>query len=90
MARRGKVWRGFGRLDLASALVHSSNTYFAQLGVALGPERFGRAVDAARLRDPAVLLAAASVSLEPPEGAGRTACGRRNSRRSRSGRARCS
>lgn len=68
MARRGKVWRGFGRLDLASALVHSSNTYFAQLGVALGPERFGRAVDAARLRDPAVLLAAASVSLESAGG----------------------
>lgn len=68
MASRGKVWRGFGRLDLASALVHSSNTYFAQLGVALGPERFGRAVDAARLRDPAVLLAAASVSLESAGG----------------------
>lgn len=68
MARRGKVWRGFGRLDLASALVHSSNTYFAQLGVALGPERFGRAVDAARLRDPAVLLAATSVSLESAGG----------------------
>ena len=68
MARRGKVWRGFGRLDLASALVHSSNTYFAQLGVALGPERFGRAVDAARLRDSAVLLAAASVSLESAGG----------------------
>ena len=68
MARRGKVWRGFGRLDLASALVHSSNTYFAQLGVALGPERFGRAVDAARLRDPTVLLAAASVSLESAGG----------------------
>lgn len=68
MARRGKVWRGFGRLDLASALVHSSNTYFAQLGVTLGPERFGRAVDAARLRDPAVLLAAASVSLESAGG----------------------
>lgn len=68
MARRGKVWRGFGRLDLASAFVHSSNTYFAQLGVALGPERFGRAVDAARLRDSAVLLAAASVSLESAGG----------------------
>lgn len=68
MARRGKVWKGFGRLDLASALVHSSNTYFAQLGVALGPERFGRAVDAARLRDSAVLLAAASVSLESAGG----------------------
>lgn len=68
MARRGKVWKGFGRLDLASALVHSSNTYFAQLGVALGPERFGRAVDAARLRDPAVLFAAASVSLESAGG----------------------
>lgn len=68
MARRGKVWRGFGRLGLASALVHSSNTYFAQLGVALGPAAFGRAVLAARLREGAAVLSGAGISLESAGG----------------------
>lgn len=62
-AREGRRWRGFGRLDLARAFVRSSNTYFAQLGVAMGPAAFGRAVAAARLRDDAVVLAAANLSL---------------------------
>ncbi|HIE50545.1 MAG TPA: penicillin-binding protein 2 [Armatimonadetes bacterium] len=35
-AREGKVWPGQGRIDLPTALRRSANTYFAQLGVALG------------------------------------------------------
>ena len=54
--RAGRVWRGFGRMGLGEALAHSSNVYFAQLGVELGPERFEKAVQAMRLRDPATVL----------------------------------
>lgn len=35
--RNGAVWPGFGRIGLDRALAKSSNVYFAQLGVRLGP-----------------------------------------------------
>ena len=63
-ARAGRRWKGFGRIGMGEALLHSSNTYFAQLGVALGPARFDAAVAAARLRDPLRVLAASSVTLD--------------------------
>ena len=62
-ARRRKSWKGFGRIGMSEAVVHSANTYFAQLGYALGPERFDAAVAAARLRDSSTVLAANTVSL---------------------------
>lgn len=37
-ARRGRVWPGYGRLDMGAAMAVSSNGYFAQLGVAIGAE----------------------------------------------------
>ena len=67
-ARAGRRWKGFGRIGMAEALAHSSNTYFAQLGVALGPEAFGAAVEAAKLRDPVSVLSASSLSLEATGG----------------------
>ena len=67
-AREGKRWKGFGRIGMGEALAHSSNTYFAQLGVALGPEAFGAAVEAAKLRDPVSVLSASSLSLEATGG----------------------
>lgn len=63
-ARRGKVWKGFGKIRMSDALMHSSNTYFAQLGAALGPSCFAKAVEAARLRDPVVVLASSVASLD--------------------------
>lgn len=36
--RAGRTWSGHGPLNLSEALVRSSNTYFAQLGVQLGAE----------------------------------------------------
>ncbi|HMP75284.1 MAG TPA: penicillin-binding transpeptidase domain-containing protein [Kiritimatiellia bacterium] len=36
--RGGRAWGGYGRIGLGRALAKSSNTYFAQLGVQLGPE----------------------------------------------------
>ncbi len=53
-AKRGKRWRGQGKIDLTRALVKSSNAYFAHLGVVVGDsmlhtiaEKFGfnRAVE---------------------------------------------
>jgi penicillin-binding protein A len=35
-AENGRVWRGHGKLDLTTALVKSSNVYFARLGVTVG------------------------------------------------------
>ena len=35
-ARTGRVWGGHGKLDLTTALVKSSNAYFARLGVTVG------------------------------------------------------
>ncbi len=66
--RAGRRWKGFGKIGMAEALAHSSNTYFAQLGVMLGPERFGMAVAAAKLRDPVTVLAASSVSMDAAGG----------------------
>ncbi|MGN0851889.1 MAG: penicillin-binding transpeptidase domain-containing protein [Kiritimatiellia bacterium] len=66
-ARTGRRWAGFGRLDMAAALAHSSNVYFAQLGVAMGPEIFAAGVARSRLRDAVTVLAARSVSLEAAE-----------------------
>ena len=61
--RQKKTWKGFGRIGMDEAMVHSANTYFAQLGYALGPERFDDAVAAARLRDPATVLPADTILL---------------------------
>lgn len=66
--RRGRVWKGFGRIGMATALMHSSNTYFAQLGVKLGPEAFGRVVSRARLRESVTVLPSEDVSLESAGG----------------------
>jgi peptidoglycan glycosyltransferase len=34
--RRGRAWYGHGRIDMTTALVKSSNSYFAKLGVTVG------------------------------------------------------
>ena len=67
-ARRRKTWKGFGRIGMAEAMVHSANTYFAQLGYALGPEQFDAAVAAARLRDSASVLSAGTIELASAAG----------------------
>lgn len=42
--RKGRLWRGHGRIGMARALAKSSNVYFAQLGVRLGAEPIERQV----------------------------------------------
>lgn len=43
--REGRTWHGFGKIGLKDALVHSSNVYFAQLGVNLPPSAFNGFVE---------------------------------------------
>lgn len=62
--RKGRRWRGFGRIGMDEALVHSSNTYFAQLGKKLGPEAFARAMTASKLRDGFTLMQAGGSSVD--------------------------
>lgn len=62
-ARKGRTWKGFGKIGMGEAMMHSSNVYFAQLGVALGPQVFSRAVERARLRDAVTVLPSEDVDL---------------------------
>ena len=55
-AREGAAWPGWGRMNLREAMTHSSNVYFAQLGVACGPEAFNEVVARARINAPLVYL----------------------------------
>lgn len=43
-ARKGAAWPGFGRIGIDKALAKSSNVYFAQLGVRIGPMELCEAV----------------------------------------------
>ena len=61
--RRGRRWKGFGRIGMGDALMHSSNVYFARLGVELGPERFGGIVAKARLREEVMVLPSPDVAV---------------------------
>jgi peptidoglycan glycosyltransferase len=49
-------------------MAHSSNVYFAQLGVALGPEAFNAIVTRARINEPLVYLDAPSADLQTAKG----------------------
>ena len=48
-ARNNTVWTGWGTLKLNEAMTHSSNVYFAQLGVACGHEAFNSMMNRARI-----------------------------------------
>lgn len=61
--RSGRKWKGFGRIGMGEALIHSSNVYFARLGVELGLERYGEFADSSRLRERPVVLSAGGQSL---------------------------
>jgi peptidoglycan glycosyltransferase len=67
-ARKGARWPGWGRLTLREAMAHSSNVYFAQLGVACGPEAFNALMAQARVNEPLLYLAAPSAKLQTAKG----------------------
>lgn len=62
--RQNRKWRGFGVMSMQEAIVHSSNVYFAQLGVMLGAEKFNKALATSRLREAVTVLGTGEESLE--------------------------
>jgi len=66
--RKGAVWPGWGRIGLKEATVHSSNVYFAQLGVESRPEAFNDMMDKARIREPLPYLSASGGELKSARG----------------------
>ena len=66
--RRGAVWPGWGRIGLKDATVHSSNVYFAQLGVASGPKAFNDMMAKAHIREPLTYLRASGGELKSVRG----------------------
>ena len=49
--REGRVWPGHGKIGLRYGFVHSSNVYFAQLGLLLGAEPFNELMAASHLAE---------------------------------------
>jgi len=66
--RKGEVWGGWGRLTLREAMAHSSNVYFAQLGVACGPFAFNSVMERAHVNEPLVYLKGSSSDLQCTRG----------------------
>jgi len=56
-ARQGRVWSGHGRIGLRQGFIHSSNVYFAQLGLACGAERFNIVAESAHLNERVTVFA---------------------------------
>lgn len=54
--RAGAVWKGWGSMGMHEAIVHSANTYFAQLGMRLGTLAFAGLGVKAQLGKPLVYL----------------------------------
>jgi peptidoglycan glycosyltransferase len=67
---RGDAWRGRGRIGLGDALVHSSNTFFARLGVETGAGELNRTVSAAGLLRNLFPLEGREESMRIPAAAG--------------------
>ena len=53
--RDGRHWQGFGRIGLRQGFIHSSNVYFAQLGLALPATAFNELVTKLALNEQVVL-----------------------------------
>lgn len=67
-ARAGKTWGGFGKIGMRDALVHSSNVYFAQLGLALPPDVFNSKIDLLGIRGALNVYGAAGAMNAVPAG----------------------
>ena len=66
--RKGAVWTGWGRMNMKEAMTHSSNVYFAQLGVACGADAFNAMIVRARINEPMMYLKGCSGELESARG----------------------
>ena len=52
---KGRSWKGYGRIDLGTALAKSSNVFFAQLGVRTGADALVSTLDQSGIMDPVSL-----------------------------------
>jgi len=66
--RKGAVWPGWGRMSMREAMTHSSNVYFAQLGVACGADAFNSVIARAQINEPLMYLKGCSGELESARG----------------------
>ena len=66
--RKGAAWGGWGRIGLKDALVHSSNVYFAQLGVASAPEDFNAMIARSLFNTPLTYLRSENGDLQSARG----------------------
>lgn len=67
--RNGRVWRGFGKIGLQQALIHSSNVYFAQLAHHIPAASFNDYVARMGIGSPTPLLTHNSQSYSASSGA---------------------
>jgi peptidoglycan glycosyltransferase len=61
--REGGYWGGWGRIGLRDGFIHSSNVYFAQLGLACGAQALNTIGEAAHLNERIVYLDGPTESL---------------------------
>ncbi|MDD5704771.1 MAG: penicillin-binding transpeptidase domain-containing protein [Kiritimatiellae bacterium] len=67
--RDGRVWPGRGRIGLRDGFVHSSNVYFAQLGLACQPDAFNALMRRAGLEERVVVYRAGAEQMATLAGA---------------------
>jgi len=66
--RRGAVWPGWGNLNMRDALIHSSNVYFSQLGVACGPDAFNSMMKRMHINEPLIYMKSLDDTLKTSPG----------------------
>jgi peptidoglycan glycosyltransferase len=66
--RTGGYWGGWGRIGLRDGFIHSSNVYFAQLGLLCGAEALNTIAEAAHLNERIVYLDGPTESLGTQSG----------------------
>ncbi len=54
--RDGRVWKGWGVIGLNDAFAHSSNVYFARLGIECGADQFNSLIDRLGFRENVVFF----------------------------------
>ena len=67
-AREGRTWRGFGKIGLSEALIHSSNVYFAQLSRRIPAEHFNTYIDRLGVNEAHALYGSGKSAVVAPAG----------------------
>ncbi len=62
--RKGRKWRGWGKINMKEAMVHSSNVYFSQLGANCSADLLKQAMQSLHLDSEIVYMTGSSGNLE--------------------------